>query len=907
MNGKKWDFSGYATKHNLLCDDGVVITKDAFKVEDGMKVPLVYNHEHKDINGILGHAILENRNDGIYAYCSLNPDTENGRNAKAMVEHGDIESLSICATDIQKMGNQVVHGNIREVSLVIAGANPGARIESTLGHGIELDEADDEAILYTGEPLTLYHSSGSSLEHAFDGNKKVEEVLATLNEEQRQAVAITWAMLAGKPDILEQSILDDVTEEQWEAVCNMMNGEEFSQDIIDSISDEQLEAIKDEVDSLDSEEDTDGLEGESESEEQNSSDSDTIEHSAKGTVWKHHKYIKKQEGRYFYPKTDGSSQTGTSKDLRPSAKQAEIFKSEIPDASKVLSWIRLGGPGRPGDRSEVLVTYEDKNGKKRTTKLSGHPEAFLGEEDDIGDKDKTNTGKGTMGGRSAKEGKSSSGNTDVNPSSSRTDRKSSDDSGKAGSAKQIDTSTARSVLEREGLDVGEILDIEVKESSRVMKGAPLGTVWVTYNDSKGGRHMQRLPIDNFLKGIGKVKHSAINEGGSKMLHNAFETYGYGTGSARVMGLSAEDKKTLMHDAMSMGHFNTAVIEHMKEGGVLYHAVPTEGMETPSGTQPSYGIFDLAMLTPDYREVFNGMPQFLSRDMIWVQKFLGKVHRTPFKKIRTTFADITEEEARAKGYIKGNQKKDEVFALLKRTTDPQTIYKKQKLDRDDMADIDFDVVPWLSSEMDMMLDEEEARAALIGDNRLADAEDKIKEDRIRPIAKDVSLFNTVVKVTVPAGATDAEIAEILTDAIVAGIGDHYKGSGNPTLWTTNHYATRMLLQKDKVGHRLYKTREELSTGLLVDEVVAVEPMEGTTIKIESKSYPLIGVVVNPVDYNIGGGQLDKDKKVTEGFDIDYNQHKYLKERRVSGAMVKPFASVTFVLDQEAAARSVSKQA
>jgi hypothetical protein len=271
--------------------------------------------------------------------------------------------------------------------------------------------------------------------------------------------------------------------------------------------------------------------------------------------------------------------------------------------------------------------------------------------------------------------------------------------------------------------------------------------------------------------------------------------------------------------------------------------------------------------------------------------MSGVHKTPFSRIKSQYANITEDEARAKGYIKGNEKKEEVFTILKRTTDPQTVYKKQKLDRDDIIDItDFNIVTWIRGEMEMMLDEELARAYLIGDGRPSDSDDKIKEDHIRPIVKDVPLFNIQVPVRVPAGATGAEKADGIIEAVLRGR-KNYKGSGNPTFFTTEDWLTEMLLLKDGIGHRLYKTEAELATALRVSRIVTVEVMEG----YEINDKPLVGVIVNLADYNVGADK-GGEKSLFDDFDIDFNQYKYLIETRRSGALIKPFSAMTVFIDE-----------
>ena len=275
----------------------------------------------------------------------------------------------------------------------------------------------------------------------------------------------------------------------------------------------------------------------------------------------------------------------------------------------------------------------------------------------------------------------------------------------------------------------------------------------------------------------------------------------------------------------------------------------------------------------------------------VSKVTGTVHHSPFFRIKLMFADIIEDEAIAKGYIKGKLKKEEVFSLLKRTTTPTTVYKKQKMDRDDVIDItDFDVIAWLKSEMRMMLDEEIARAILIGDGRLSSSDDKINETNIRPIVSDDDLYTIKSKVTVAANATGADKAKAFIDQVIRSRKE-YKGSGNPTLFTTEDMVTECLLLEDKIGHKLYKTEAELATTMRVKEIVTVEVMEGLKDK---NSKEVAGIIVNLADYNVGA---DKGGSVNmfDDFDIDYNQQKYLIETRCSGALVKPYSAITLTFD------------
>ena len=369
------------------------------------------------------------------------------------------------------------------------------------------------------------------------------------------------------------------------------------------------------------------------------------------------------------------------------------------------------------------------------------------------------------------------------------------------------------------------------------------------------------------------------EDDDSMKHNVFDNENKEQGTF----LSHADMQKIFADAKRCGSLKEAV-ENAIDEGIIAHSIDTTDMETATGKQ-TYGFNDASMLFPEYKSL-NTPPEWISRDMGWVQKVMGGVHRTPFSRIKSMFADITEDEARAKGYIKGHQKKEEVFSTLKRTTDPQTIYKKQKLDRDDVIDItDFDVVSWIRAEMRVMLNEEIARAILIGDGRAADSDDKIQEIHIRPVVKDVPLFNVKVNVTVPDGEN---MADVMIDEIIRAR-KNYKGSGNPTFFTTEDVLTEMLLLKDKIGHKLYKTEAELATALRVKEIVTVEPMEG--MKIDGKD--LAGVIVNLADYNVGadkGGEIN----MFDDFDIDYNQMKYLIETRCSGALTKPFSAMTVLV-------------
>lgn len=581
---ENFDFSGWATRNDLKCSDGRIIRKDAFKSNDGQKVPLVWNHQHSDPNEVLGHAVLENRDEGVYAYCKFN-DTESGRTAKLLVQHGDVNALSIYANQLKQQGPNVMHGNIRELSLVLAGANPGAFIESIIKHG---EESDEEGIIYTGENITLSHSEPA------EEPKKSEE--------------------------------------------------------------------------------------------------------------------------------------------------------------------------------EELKHTDDK---KEDTKVAEEPKKNEGEE-----------------------------------------------------------------------TVADVFNT-LNEKQKTVVYAMIGQALEDNNNSEGGDE--------------------------EMKHNVFDKD------------TENQENVLSHDAME------TIIADGKRYGSLKESFLAHAEE--------YGIKEIETLFPEAKSL-NNPPEFIKREMGWVQKVMSGVHHTPFSRIKSSFADITEDDARAKGYIKGKLKKEEVFSLLKRTTTPTTIYKKQKLDRDDVIDItDFDVVAWLKSEMRMMLDEEIARAILVGDGRLASSDDKINESNIRPIWKDEDLYNIKATIEVDAAATPDQKAKAAIRAIIKSR-KNYKGSGNPALYTTEDFLTDCLLLEDMNGRVIYDTEEKLRTALRVSSIITVPVMEGLTRKDdEGNDLDLLGIIVNLNDYNVGadkGGAIN----MFDDFDIDYNQQKYLIETRCSGALIKPFSAISIEMKTKA---------
>ena len=588
---ENYDFSGWATRNDLPCSDGRIIRKDAFIHNDGQVVPLVWNHVHSDPSNVLGHAMLKNMDEGVYAYCSFN-DTNKAQDAKIAVEHGDIDALSIYANHLKQNGPNVLHGSIREVSLVMAGANPGAYIEDVILHN---EEAGEEAIIYTGTNLDLYHAEESS--------KKEDEKKG------------------------ENSVAENNTEN-----TSNSGDEETALDIYNAMSEKQKNVVN------------------------------------------------------------------------------------------FMVGLALEDDGEDLEQSDIKEDDED--------------------------------------------------------------------------------------------------------------------------DSEGGT--------------------------DSMKHNVFENENLEEEGA----LSHSDMEVIINDAKRYGSMKESFLAHAED----------------------YGIDQIDYLFPEAKSLTN-QPEFIKRDTGWVSVVMGGVHHTPFSRIKSVFADITEDEARAKGYMKGKLKKEEVFGLLKRTTTPTTVYKKQKMDRDDVIDItDFDVIAWLKGEMRMMLDEELARAYLFGDGRLASSDDKINEQNIRPVWTDEELY-TVRKTFTRADSStgdqqaqdDANARAFIRTAIKSR--KEYKGSGNPIMFINEDMLTNCLLLEDKMGHIIYDTEEKLRTALRVSRIVSVEIMDDLTRQdtSDSKTHKLEGLYLNLNDYNVGA---DKGGAVSmfDDFDIDYNQQKYLIETRCSGALTKPFSAV-----------------
>lgn len=663
MKKTKYDFGGWATKNDLLCADGRTIRQDAFKDDDGRTVPLVYQHNHEDPTRVIGHALLENKADGVYAYCSLN-GTGIAQHVKECIRHGDINGLSIYANKLVQRGGDVIHGVIRELSVVLSGANPGAVIEfPILEHG---EESETEAFIWCGEEGIDF-----------------EDDLSHADEEDKEKKAEEPPVEEKKPEAKE--VAKD-------------NKEETVQDVLDSMSDKQRKVVE---------------------------------------------YLVAQA---------------------------------------------LGGDEDDGE-DEAEHSYDDEY------------------EDSLSHADDGETVQDVLDSMNDKQRKVVEYLV----------------------AQALDSSSA-------GEDEEDEDDEEEDEE-------------VSHSDFEGEDYtMKKNVFDN----------DVMDQQNDTLTHAQIDT--------------------LIKDAKRLGSLRQSVLEHSAE----------------------YGIDQIDWLFPEDRSLQN-TPAFIQRDMGWVSKVMNAVNHTPFSRIKTLFADITEDEARARGYIKGKQKKNEVFTLLKRTTDPQTIYKKQKLNRDDVVDItDFDVVAWMKQEMRMMLDEEIARAILIGDGRETDDDDHISEDHIHSVFHDdETLFVVRRQYTAVQGE---EKAKTLIKLVRKAWKD-YKGSGNAVAYVSEDTLSDLLLLEDSFGHFLYPTKDVAASVLGVQDIVTVPPMADTaSVRVDedaNKTYRPLMIIVNMKDYNVGA---DKGGSVNmfEDFDIDYNAQKYLIETRCSGALVRPFSAI--VIEEEVVANA-----
>lgn len=582
-----YDCSGWATKTNTRCYDGLTIAPDAFKECDGKTVPMVYNHDHSSVDNVIGHCLLKNRPQGVYCYAKFN-DTDTGRTAKACVENGDLNAFSIYANGLQKVGKTVKHGFIREVSLVLAGCNPGALIDEVVKHSADEDYDEGEAFIYNDEGLSLTHGLDpednplEELTHSADDGNDTKQEDAGMADEEKNGKTL-------------KEVYNSMTDEQKEC-CHALVG-----------------LVMEAADSEDGEDD--------------------------------------------------------------------------------------------------------------------------GEED---------------------------------------------------------TTVKQNVFDRDTTE----------------------TV---------------------------LKHS-------------------------------------------IGDIN-AVIKGAKSSGTMKAAFENSDITGEELAYLSHGIDNVEWLFPDDK-VLDNPPRIIDKDQTWVGKVMSAVHHIPFSRFKSMFADLTEEDARAKGYIKGNFKKEQVFGLLRRSTSPTTVYKKQKMDRDDVIDItSFDVIAWLKSEMRLKLNEEIARAILIGDGRPAASEDKVDENCIRPVFNDADLFTIKVQVSTT-GLTAVEDKYKAAIKSILRSRKEYKGAGTPTLFTTEDALTEMLLLEDGIGHTLYADEAALARKLRVSNIVTVPQMEGMK---GAKGGDLFGIIVNLSDYTVGA---DKGGAVSmfDDFDIDFNAMKYLIETRCSGALTTPYSAI-----------------
>ena len=662
MKKRNFDFGGWATKNDLLCADGRTIRKNAFKDDDGRTVPLVWQHNHEDPTRVIGHALLENREDGVYAYCSFN-GTDIAQHVKELVRHEDVNSLSIYANKLKQDGGDVLHGVIREVSVVLAGANPGAMIEfPIMEHG---EESETEACIWPGEEQ-LEMGDGMGLKHSEETEEKTEET------KEEPAAEVKAEETKGEDSMAHA---DD---EKKPAAKEEANPDETVQDVLNTLNEEQ---------------------------------------------------------------------------------------------KKVVEF--LVGKALEGDEDEE-VSHADT-------------------EDDEDDGD--------------------------------------------------------------GRTVQDVLDTMTPKQRKV----------VEYLVAQAIEARGKGEDDSEDKGM---SHSIEDEEEFTMKKNVFDNEQMNDQENNTLTHAQLD--TIARDARKLGSMRESILAHSQE----------------------YGIEQIDYLMPEYREYRgDGAPEFIKRENTWVAKVMNGVHHTPFSKVKMTFADITNDEARARGYIKGNRKKEEVFSLLKREVSPTTVYKKQKIDKDDEIDLSngFGLYAWLKSEMRMMLDEELARAYIIGDGRAADSDDKIREDKIIPVLRDDSLF--VLRRELGEG-------EDLVDAVTFA-SEEYQGSGNCVGIMTRRTYSQLKLQKDKMGRRLYANDSEIASALGVREIIFMPQMaDASTVREDAqtgKTYKPLIIILDLNDYNVGA---DKGGSVNmfEDFDIDYNQQKYLIETRCSGALTKPYSAI--VIEEEA---------
>ena len=669
----KCDFSGYATKNDLRCTDGRTIRRGAFSDCDGATVPLVWQHMHNSADNVLGHAELEERDDGMYAYCTFN-STPSGQNAKELVRHGDIRSLSIYANHLRQQGGDVIHGMIREVSLVLSGANPGASIDNvSFAHSDGTYETiDDEAVITPGEGYLYHAENEADDEEEETEGETVQEVFDTLSEKQKKAVyAIVNAALEDQKVEIEHSDEKEVEEETEEN------------------TEEDLGANE---------------------------ESDEIEHAEK-------------EGEETIQ---------------------DIFDT-LSEKQKNAVYAIIGAALESAEPEGKEVSHSDS------------------EDEDVEEGEET---------------------------------------------------------------IKDIFDT----LSEKQKNAVYAIIGAALEDKDAGKEIKQSEFE-----------------GDYMKYNVFDEE---TNDTKV--LTHSDMAGIFADAPRMGSLKEAALAH--------------------------GITDIEVLFPEAQAV-NAQPYQITRRMEWVSVVLNGVHKSPFSRIKSTAANLTEDQARAKGYVKGRKKIEEQITALRRVTTPQTIYKTQKLDRDDVIDItDFDVVAWMKQEMRMMLDEELARAILVGDGRLTSDPEKIFQDNIRSIWADDEMY-TIHQVIAAANATDYTA---MIDAIVRSR-TGYKGSGNPVMFIGPTLLTEMRLLKDNDTRFRYESDAKLAEAMRVKAIHEVELFDELTRNVDGKKRSLVAIIVNLADYTVGcnkGGEVN----LFDDFDLDYNKYQYLIETRCSGALTMPKSAI-----------------
>lgn len=720
-----YDFGGYATKHNIRCSDGRTIMPDAFKDCDGTVVPLVWQHMHDSVDNVLGHAELENRPDGVYAYCSLN-DTKAGENAKALVKHGDICALSIYANHLKQQGQNVMHGVIREVSLVLAGANPGATIDNlAFAHSDGSSEyLDDEAYLsYVEDGKTILLHADEEDDESDD--KTIEEIIETMNEEQKNALyAIVGALTSDSEEEEEKEPEEDSEEKpvkHADSEEEEKEDEETIQDVLDTLSEEQTDAYK--------------------------------------------KILKALEN-------------GDESVPPEVAKVFDTFSEKQKNAVYAL----------------VGLSLEDQNSVKHS------------DEDDEDDSD-----------------------LDVEALVNSL----SDDEKKALSAIIDAIENGDEAVPEEVAKVFDSMDEDKKRTVQAL-------IDLATDEDEENEEAEEA-----------AEHSDFE--GEEMKYNIFDAEANDTKT-----LTHSDMKAIFEDAPRLGSLKEAVLEH--------------------------GITDIEVLFPEAQAV-NNEPYQIARRMEWVSVVLNGIKKSPFSRIKSTAANLTEDQARAKGYVKGRKKIEEQITALKRITTPQTVYKLQKLDRDDVIDItDFDVVAWMKQEMRMMLDEEIARAILIGDGRLMSDPEKILPDHIRPVWSDNEMY-TIHKVIAAANATD--YSAMIDEIVRARKG--YKGSGNPVMFIGPDILTEMRLLKDNDNRFRYDSDAKLAEAVRVSAIHEVELFDDVVRTVEGKDRKLVAIILNLADYCAGatkGGEVS----LFDDFDLNYNKYEYLIETRMSGALVQPKSAI-----------------